>query len=165
MTPELTPITDSSSIAGAAYKDGILWVRFHNGATWQYGTGKEPVPEIKYEKLLAAKSKGAYFTAAIRGLYAGECISGSGSLGVESKEGEVIVATPLYLALLRTKKLLAKGYNFPHGLWVACGSEETTQPNSRYHRCMLLIAEAGGMDKIGKEYLDSAIALAKEKRL
>lgn len=57
----------SSNIKAVDYKDGDLVVQFHNGSQYRYSS----VPMDIYQCLLLSKSKGAFFSAHIKGKF--EC--------------------------------------------------------------------------------------------
>lgn len=63
---ELTPV-ESSNLAAVGYKDSVLTVRFHNGATYTY----EGVTETEGKEIFEAESVGRYFMSVIRPKYKG----------------------------------------------------------------------------------------------
>jgi len=66
-------VANSSNIASFAYspKRSVLTVEFKSGATWEY----EEVPELIFEGMKAAESKGSYLAKRIRGYYHGRRIN------------------------------------------------------------------------------------------
>lgn len=84
--------------------------------------------------------------------------------------GKTVVATPVYMALLKCKKLMGVAYGrVAYCLWVACGKPDTNhveKKNSQlFKTCCRLIAEASGKNTIGGQYVDLAIELAGERRI
>ena len=61
---------ESSNIAAVGYDEEVkkLLVRFKSGHEYAY----DDVPESTFEAFLAAPSKGQFFAAAVRGVYAYE---------------------------------------------------------------------------------------------
>lgn len=57
--------TTSSAITEIGYENGVLEIKFVTGKTYRYFD----VPELEYDRLMKAESKGAYFNANIRGQY------------------------------------------------------------------------------------------------
>ena len=55
----------SSAIAAIGYENGVLAVRFHGSGTYYH----HGVPYEVYLGLMQASSKGAYYSANIRGRY------------------------------------------------------------------------------------------------
>ena len=60
----LIPVS-SSNISSIGYERGTLYVRFHSGQMYAYFN----VPEIIYNNLMNASSKGKYFEAHIKNNY------------------------------------------------------------------------------------------------
>ena len=56
---------ESSNIESIGYDEGNLYVKFHNGGTYQYSN----VPEDIYFQFLNAESKGKFLHANIKGKY------------------------------------------------------------------------------------------------
>lgn len=57
---------DSSNLCSVGYENGTLYITFHSGGAYSYSG----VPEYVYTELLNAPSKGRYFHAYIRNVYA-----------------------------------------------------------------------------------------------
>lgn len=73
-----TPV-DSTTMRSVGYDAGsrILEIEFASGTVYQY----LGVPEEKYERLLAAESKGRYFNSEIRDSYPYVQVRQSGGVG------------------------------------------------------------------------------------
>ncbi len=56
----------SSDISSVGYENGILYIQFHSGGMYSYSG----VPASVYQNLMSAPSKGRYFHANIKGIYA-----------------------------------------------------------------------------------------------
>lgn len=59
-----TPV-QSSTLQSVGYENNVLEIQFLSGGVYQYFD----VPEHVYQALLAASSKGSFFSQAIRGVY------------------------------------------------------------------------------------------------
>lgn len=57
---------NSSNISSVGYENGTLYIAFHSGGLYAYSN----VPEIVFNELLNAPSKGEYFHAYIKKHYA-----------------------------------------------------------------------------------------------
>jgi len=173
VSAEMQPVCSSClSAIGYDPKKQSLFVQFTDGKTiWEY----LDLPQAIYDTMMEAESIGSFFQKQIKQnpAYQARCITKNGTLVVvrapsklkPTESVECIVATPLYLALLKTKQMKAKGWPFPYSLWVACGKEPSSRGITRYSRCLKLIGEAWGKKEIGIEYLDKAIELAKERKI
>jgi KTSC domain len=62
-----TPLR-SSTLAGAGWRRGVLELEFRSGSLYRY----HGVPEGVFEALLAAPSRGRFFSRRIRGRYPAE---------------------------------------------------------------------------------------------
>jgi hypothetical protein len=62
----MIPVT-SSNVASVGYEQGILYVKFHSGATYSY----DDVSQEEFESLQSAQSVGSYFNENIKNQYAG----------------------------------------------------------------------------------------------
>lgn len=152
----LTPIHGSSLIKAVGYDEtaGNIHVQFLDDKAFAYSATKE-----YYNALLAASSKGQYFNAVIKKFPSKRISDGPAVTPITS--GMIKVATPVYLALLKTKKALGtKGTNLPYYMWLACGGGDE---NALYQKCISVFKLSSGM--IGKEHLDVAIQWAKDKKL
>lgn len=160
----------SSNIAAVGYhkKTETLRIKFNVGTIYDH----PGVPSILYKKLKAAPSKGSYYNAYIKEAYTGHRID-AGLPGVRvreqlppQKEPKVRAsAGPLEAALIRCKKLMGTQFAaLPYNLWCATGKEATQgKTDTRYQKCLKLIATASGCNEIGGQYVDAAVALAKEQ--
>lgn len=64
-----TAVANSSNLREVAHQGDILYIRFLSGdATWKY-TG---VPASVFDAMMAAESKGGYFSREIKGKYPAE---------------------------------------------------------------------------------------------
>lgn len=173
---ELQAVSGSSYIAAYGYdsKTAILTVQFQDGSKFDYAK----VPEVIWQAFERSKSKGKFFHAVIKDGFVGFCVSKP--TGEPSKRSDkVVVATPVYLALIKCKTLMAQSqggkstYFYPtslmYYLWAACGKPADTLGTAKnallYQACIALIVEASGKKEFGVEHLDTAIKLAAERRI
>ncbi len=56
----------SSDISSIGYENGTLYIQFHSGGMYSY----DNVPVSVYQNLMTAPSKGRYFHANIKSVYA-----------------------------------------------------------------------------------------------
>jgi hypothetical protein len=155
MDIQLTPV-ESTCLRAAGYspEHGIMRVQFHDNSLWDYN-----VSAALWEGFEQAESKGSYFQRVIKATTKATPVAAEMVLGgvVLRRKG------PIHGALLRAKKMLgSEGRNVLYCVWVACGKEET-RPDSRYSTALKVMQEAAGEKGIGRDCLDAAIALAKEK--
>lgn len=153
----------SGNIVSAGYDEKVnqMEVEFRNSGVYTF---LEVPPEV-YAAFETAESKGKYFVASIRGRYG---FTKSVASAQTPAKGTLKVASPLYLALVKTQRLIEdeEGTPFPYCLWVACGKEPTSKKDSRYKQCLQLVAAASPDGKtLGKEYVAGAIALARERKI
>jgi hypothetical protein len=170
----------STTIQAVSYhkESKTMHVLFVGGGAYELTS----VPAHRHHAFMHAESKGRYYALTFknnlrypaRRIDSGVPTVLSKHKGPEPLVTEAIVATPLYLALTKTKKMLVSNpllaNRLLYILWSACGKENTglVKPGgneTRYGRCLSLIAEASGCNKTGEEYLDGAIALAAERKL
>jgi hypothetical protein len=185
----------SSTIQAVSYNKEAkaMHVMFLGGGVYEL----TPVPAHRHNAFMKAESKGKYYaehfkshlTIKARRIDNGVPSVANQRLAVKDYKSEselveqkfdtkadklnrskdLVVATPLYLALLKTKKAMGNSTaSLPYLLWCACGKEDTTNVSkgqTRYHRCLQLISEASGIKTIGAKYLDAAIALASERKV
>lgn len=161
---------DSSNLAAIGYhrKTETLRIKFNAGTIYDH----PGVPSILFKRLQKATSKGGFYNAHIKEVYEGHRID-AGLPGVRireqlppPKEAKIRAAAgPIEEALVRCKKLMGTQYAaLPYNLWCATGREATQgKSETRYHKCLKLIAEASGCNEIGGQHVDAAIALAKER--
>lgn len=154
---KLQPV-ESSTISAVGYSEekNVLQVQFNGGGVYQYYA----VQKRRFDGLLKAKSKGEYFHKHIKlAGYKYRQLAG----GEEKEREELIVATPVYLALLQTRRDIREGSTFPYCLWINCGRENTAHnKNTKYQQALDIMKTASG--KIGPEHIDAAIRLAKQLR-
>lgn len=162
---DLFPVK-SSSISAVGYDkdESKLGVRFPSGDEYEYYR----VPLNVYQEMRAAPSVGVYFNEHVKFKY--ECSGKIGHTRIELpvKDSKLLVATPCYVALLQTKKMMgAKPSTVTYYLWVACGKppkEPASKNRETFDKCVALVVEAGG-GKFGGQYVERAIELAKARRL
>ncbi len=179
---KLVPVV-SSTLKSVGYDkpSRTLHVEFKSGGVYEL-TG---VPAKRHILFMEAGSKGEYYAQVLKPLTLGappiypcrRIDPGTPGVAVQASlkrvtgrktptQTELKSGTPLYLCLLKAKKLMGTQYaSLPFLLWTACGKEPTKNKSldSRYARCLKLIAEASGCNTIGGQYLDPAIQLAKDR--
>jgi KTSC domain-containing protein len=158
---------ESSTIRSIGYdsETKTLAVEFiGNGHVWRYAG----VSAEKYSRFAAASSKGCFFSEYIRGKYRGvNTGTDEPARPVEPDKFDYAVSAPCWLALVKTKKAMGRDYGkVLYWLWVSCGKpEKKTNSENVYTRCLQLISEASGVDRIGGQYVAAAIQLAKQRRV
>lgn len=152
--------------AGYEREHSRLWVAFVSGETRAYS----PVAEEKFLLLLAAESRGRYFSKEIQDCIDPEIIiQRSPAIPTPSLNAatDTVVATPVYLALLRLRQRAKKtpANRFKYTLWLVTGNEpqeKLLSADSLYYRCLQVLLEAGGDTYASVE---AAIALARERKI
>lgn len=167
-------VVKSSTIQAVSYDASkkSMQVMFHGGDIYELF----PVESVRHAAFMLAPSKGAFYAEHFKK----NPLITAHKIGVGDHEPapkRTVVSTPLYLALMKTKKMLDSNpllaNRLLYILWCACGKEATADlnetgkgiPGTRYQRCLSLIAEASGINQVGPEYLNTAIALASERKL
>lgn len=135
-------------------EEGKLQILFKDEQLFEYSK----VPTAIIEGMEAAKSKGEFFHAAIRGnpkYPFAKIVDG------KAVTPPVIVSSPVYLALLKLSRMTCTAKNFAHNLWRCTGSEVLGK-RVRYDASVALLKEVGGLDI---HYLQAALVLAKERKV
>jgi len=157
----LPVISSCFTAAGYHQETQRLRLDFQSGDVWVY----QGVPLLSFCELLASPSRGAFYREHIQNVYPGECVQRSNVTPIRPapEPGDLLVAAPVYLALLQARKAIQhKAGDLRMVLWEICGREPSSKENSRYRQCMNLLAEAGGEDAPA---LDAAIRMARLKRV
>ena len=136
----------------------IMLVKCRGGAVYEVLS----VTEKEHRALMLAQSKGRHYHTYF-GTETGHTKRRLDRAVVFSpRNKQMQVTSPLYLALLQTKKSVVGGSNFQYALWCATGRERKDKANARYTQACVLVTEAGG-GKLGPEHLDKAIQLDKQR--
>lgn len=169
---------DSSNIHSIGYDrpSKTLRVKFLEGAVYDHFN----FPSNEHRKFMAATSKGGHYNAHIKdnenwpvmridaGTPSIKTQEALGNAPLHQKLGRISSSGgPLQIALERTRVAMGQQYGaLPYMLWTACGKETTKgKTDTRYHRCLKLIAEASGNNTIGGQFVEAAIKLAKSRHI
>lgn len=141
----------------------LMLLCFAGGAVYEIS----PVDENEHKALMDAPSKGRHYKLCFNTALGHTHRRLDRAVVFSTAKGKApttTVSSPMYLALLNTKKAVKSGTHFMYALWSSTGREPKDKKDSRYLRCLALVKEAGG-GKVGPECLDGAIQLAKKRGL